>query len=584
MANTESSVSAAVEFAWKIGSRIARSAGDRLETAHLLYGIFSLNKITPENLTEHQWAEVQAEVKSLEEKLQPLSVTPQEIRRNIRRRTALSIVEQQSEKRSASSGSLPQSDSCLKAFEEAASVPRMAGQPQVSLLPLTRCLLEHEPDAGIFLGLEQAALGTLLDTLREPAGRLPSPESSSLEESPEIVSVFASLNADAVHDGAVNWARVGKHFASLCELSWRAGTTSKVETLFQDSIRELIAAIPSAEQAAVMMPDRCGDMLLKAHFPKGLLPVSSSSARKAMSERQSFIWQRGEDLSASQRDSNLRAGIYAPILAAGEAFGALCLDASAAASRFTEDDLFLVTFVGHQLGLALANRTLEENLRGTARLLERLLTNFSPQVRSRLLAKAEAGRLKLGGERSVISILCSDIRGFTMLTADMDVDDVVGMLNDYFSALVSVVFKHGGSIDKFIGDAIMAVFGSPEADTMHPQKSLRAALEMQAEVNRVSRLRKVAGLPCCEIGIGVHTGEVIHGFIGSTERMEFTVIGNAVNLASRFCAAARGGEVIISPELLERVWKKAVVEAIEIPTKHEGSLSAFRVLRILDPD
>jgi adenylate cyclase len=311
-----------------------------------------------------------------------------------------------------------------------------------------------------------------------------------------------------------------------------------------------------------------------------VLPVSSSSARKAIDQRESFIWQRGEDLSASQRDSDLCAGIYAPILAAGEVFGVICLDANASASCFTNEDLFLVTSLGHQLGLTLANRALEENLRSTAKLLERLLTNFSPQVRNRLLLKAEAGRLKLGGERSVISILCSDIRNFTILTEKMDAEEVVGMLNDYFAALVSVVFKHGGSIDKFVGDAIMAVFGSPEADIMHAENSLRAALEMQVEVRRVSDIRRTAGLPTCEIGIGVHTGEVIHGFIGSPDRMEFTVIGSAVNLSSRYCSAARGGDVIISPELLERVWKNAVVEPVEISTKHEGALSAYRLLKM----
>jgi adenylate cyclase len=299
-----------------------------------------------------------------------------------------------------------------------------------------------------------------------------------------------------------------------------------------------------------------------------------------MDQRKSFIWQRGEDLSASQRASNLRAGIYAPILAGGEVFGAICVDSNTAASQFTIDDLFLVTSLGHQLGITLANRTLEENLRGGAKTLERLLTNFSPQVRKRLLLNAEAGRLKLGGERSVISILCSDIRKFSLLTENMDADEIVGLLNDYFSALVSVIFRHDGTVDKFIGDAILAVFGSPEADTAHAEKSLRAALEMQAEVNRVSNLRAAAGLPTCEIGIGVHTGEVIHGFIGSTERMEFTVIGSAVNRASRLCSGAQGGDVIISQEILERVWRSAVVESIEIATKHEGMLSAYRLLEM----
>ena len=577
---TEGTFSAAVEAAWRIAASAARSTGGTIESVHLLYGIFSLSKLASSDLLSDKRAEILSEVSNLETILRTSTVSSQKARRNIRSRSVLSSMNSEAEKETGRGGPLSRSALCLEACEQAALVRTKPGQAQVRLIPLTRALLEREPKAPALLDIDKAEFDRLLRSLSQSEDSSAAATVTVVQEFREMVSVIASLDAEAVDSSKVNWSRVGQHFASLCELTWMAGTSSKIETLFEDSIRKLVTAIPAAQQGAVIMQDNLGNLLLKAHFPKGALPVSSSSARKAMDQREGFIWQRGDDLSLSQRESDLRAGIYAPILAAGEVFGVLCLDASAAASRFTGEDLFLVTSLGHQLGLALANRALEKNLRHTTKILERLLTNFSPQVRDRLLMKAEAGRLKLGGERSVISILCSDIRNFTLLTEDMDAEEVVGMLNDYFSALVSVIFRYGGTIDKFIGDAILAVFGSPEADAKHADKSLRAALEMQVEVKKVSAIREKAGLPTCEIGIGVHTGEVIHGFIGSNERMEFTVIGSAVNIASRYCAAAQGGDVIISQQILERVWRNAVVEAVEISTKHEGGLSAYRLLQM----
>ena len=179
-------------------------------------------------------------------------------------------------------------------------------------------------------------------------------------------------------------------------------------------------------------------------------------------------------------------------------------------------------------------------LRRNAALLGRLLTNFSPKIRDTLLSRAAHGRLRLGGERSEVVILVSDIRGFTKLTAGMDTDDVMDLLNDYFSALVEAIFKHDGTVDKITGDAILAVFGSPEPDPLRHEKALRAAMAMQSAMAEVSEQRKRRGQVTCTIGIGVHCGEVLHGFIGSNDRMELTIIGEAANWTARYCDGAGG--------------------------------------------
>jgi adenylate cyclase len=209
--------------------------------------------------------------------------------------------------------------------------------------------------------------------------------------------------------------------------------------------------------------------------------------------------------------------------------------------------------------------------------LSRLLTNFSPKTREHLLERAQHGRLRLGGERSEVVVLESDIRGFTKLTEHMDTDEVVDLLNDYFSALVDAIFKHDGTVDKFIGDAILAVFGSPEPDPLRHEKAISAALSMQTAAREVSARRRAQRRVTCEIGIGLHCGEVLHGFIGSAERMELTIIGETVNFAARYCNGAAAGEILITPALYQRTWSFIDSEFASIQTKHEGVLPAYRL-------
>ena len=128
---------------------------------------------------------------------------------------------------------------------------------------------------------------------------------------------------------------------------------------------------------------------------------------------------------------------------------------------FSADDLRLFIAIAHHVALAIYSQRQTRDLQAQNLLLQRLLTHFSPKVRQRLLDRAGRGRLTLGGERSEVSILFSDIRGFTKMSAGMEPDDVVDMLNHYFAALVEAIFHCEGTVDKFIGDAILAVFGSP---------------------------------------------------------------------------------------------------------------------------
>jgi adenylate cyclase len=146
-------------------------------------------------------------------------------------------------------------------------------------------------------------------------------------------------------------------------------------------------------------------------------------------------------------------------------------------------------------------------------------------------------------------VLFSDIRGFTALAAAMTPDDVASLLSEYFSAMVDCVFRHGGTLDKFIGDAVMAQWGAPLGASDDADRAMRAALDMLRELELLNTKWQAEGRPRLQVGIGLNVGEVFAGNIGSERRLEFTVIGDAVNIASRLCSIAGPGEILITQEM-----------------------------------
>jgi adenylate cyclase len=395
------------------------------------------------------------------------------------------------------------------------------------------------------------------------------------------LSVGASdTNYEGAMPGAddLNRKEANRRLALLYELLLQCGTASKLDTLLQTIVERVVEVIPDASRGALLLRGRDETLLLKAFRSSEGPVVSETLARRAMREGIGFIWKRGaEDLRGSIADYRIETCMYAPLMWQGTAMGVLCVDNPNTTVEFTPDDLRLLVTVSHYLSMALANHQLQEELRRESAVKANLLRQFSPQIAEQLLTH---GTMQLSGERSEVTILCSDIRGFTSLTKDMEPINVVELLNDYFSRLIPIIFAHNGTVDKYIGDAILAVFGSPKKDPLQHENALRAALDMQAEMVRSNAARAAKGKATCNIGIGVHCGEVLHGFIGAADRMELTVIGDAVNRATRLCDGARGGEVIISPQLYQWVWKQAEVEATTVSTKHGESLPAFRLMNV----
>src|SRR5215831_16486324 len=193
-------------------------------------------------------------------------------------------------------------------------------------------------------------------------------------------------------------------------------------------------------------------------------------------------------------------------------------------------------------------------------------------------------QLQLKGERREVSVLFCDVRGFTPMSERLTPEQVVSLLNDFYTLMIDLTFKHDGTLDKFLGDGVMAIFGAPIAHPDHALRAARAALAMQSGIERLSAARVAEGKEPIVIGIGVNAGEVVAGTVGTENRMEYTVIGDNVNLASRLTSNAKPGQILISRRTLDLVRNTVEVRSlggIHVKGK-DGEIEAYELVGLRD--
>lgn len=207
----------------------------------------------------------------------------------------------------------------------------------------------------------------------------------------------------------------------------------------------------------------------------------------------------------------------------------------------------------------------------------------SPQVAHEILTLADTDRLKLGGVRREVTVLFSDIRGFTAMSEKMSPEAVVETLNRYLGIIIDCILANGGMINKFAGDSIMAIWNAPEDQEEHCRLAVKAALEAQ---QAAAKLPVGPEEPRVQFGIGINTGPALAGSVGSEGRAEYTVIGDTVNLASRICANTPGGQIWIGPQTYEQV--KTIVEVVELePQSFKGKaelVKVYQAVKLLSED
>jgi adenylate cyclase len=283
-------------------------------------------------------------------------------------------------------------------------------------------------------------------------------------------------------------------------------------------------------------------------------------------------------LDCAQNFSTLYASLIVPMLLRGEVIGFLSLGEKKSGKSYNREDVDLLRTLASQGAVAIENARMADQMKTEEAVRANLARYLSPQIVEQII-KHDV-QVNLGGDRKEVTVLFSDIRNFTSISESMRPEQLVEFLNEYFTEMARIIFANQGSLDKYIGDAIVAVFGSLIPLENPAEAAVKASIEMMREMVRLNEKWKDRYGFNMEMGIGINTGEVFLGNIGSPERMEFTVIGDTVNTASRFSGLAKGRQVLVTRSAKDRLGPN--FEIRQLPsTKVKGKAEEVEVFDVL---
>ena len=351
--------------------------------------------------------------------------------------------------------------------------------------------------------------------------------------------------------------------SALYEMSKTLGSVFDLDAIFAKATDIIFRSTPADRVVALLAEGngdgnlediklnpiamRARDQKLDDHARR--LSIGRTITRKVMRDRVALLSQdaasdeefAGVDSIVSQ---GVRSTICAPLVAESRVHGALYADRLDPFAAFKPDDLELISAVAAQTAIAVENARAHERL-AREEVARANYSRFLPEyVVKQMLDNPDS--FKLGGVNQTITVLFADIRGFTRISEHAPPEKIVSLLNRYFSAMTDIIFAHGGTLDKYLGDGMMALFGAPTTTPEDASNALNAAVAMQRRIIGINQELRDEGLAEIGVGIGLHTGEVTVGYIGSERRSEYTAIGDAVNTASRLESNAKGGEILVS--------------------------------------
>jgi adenylate cyclase len=385
--------------------------------------------------------------------------------------------------------------------------------------------------------------------------------------------------------GASAADRQGRKLSLLLDITKELSQQTDVDVLL-DRVVELTFQVMSVDRVAILMTG-AGEELTprvwrsRVEAPAVSWKVPRSIVRKAVEERMAVLIENAAAdgrFEGAPLQPRVKSALCAPLLGKqGTVLGLIYLDNLGATHSFSEEDLEFLTAFSGMAAVAIENSQLIERVRREAVVLSNFQRYFAPDLARQIAG--EQGAVQLGGAKRRVVVLFSDIRDFTSLSETMSPDDIASLLSDYFTEMVDVVFEHGGMLDKFMGDAVMALWGAPLARDDDADQATRAAVAMQRRLARLNEAWQRQGRPRLTVGIGLNVGDVFAGNIGSDRRLEYTVIGDAVNIASRLCAEAGPGEILIAEPLHAALASPPPVTALE-PLALKGKAVAVPVYRV----
>ena len=404
----------------------------------------------------------------------------------------------------------------------------------------------------------EAASGTGSFATAKPGGTRVSLEDRAFDASGSIMVPHESLEKMlAQQREATSSLSPGELYQKLATMAATLLRAAGLNELLESVMGLVTGRIP-CQRGFILLASPSGD-LLPEHIweekPGAITtPISRTIARTAMKDRVTILTTDARiDPRFAAGDSikihGITSALCAPLIVEDQSLGVVYLESSLNKGGFKREDEHLLSFMANFAAVGIQRER-------EAKFRQRLERYHSPQVVSQILKNSQNLESNaLQAQRSEISVLFADISGFTRMSEGMEPLQLASILNRTFEACTDQVFARGGTLDKYIGDAIMAFFGAPNPDPEHAQHAVDAAIAMQ-EVLRILNETRPEGYPELKMRIGINSGEAFAGDIGCEKRMDYTVMGSTVNLASRLeSGVAKAGQIVIGPRTAELIGK-----------------------------
>lgn len=409
---------------------------------------------------------------------------------------------------------------------------------------------------------------------------------SQIQDRVPIADAVMAFPAAADQDDDERLRKDYDRLRAAYQVGQRVSIHGELEALLR-SIADIAIELIGADRVAVLLmnSDSGEPEVRHAQAKDGTaedVTVSKSILREVTSGRVGVLSaDAGSDErfggAASVVASNMRSTMCVPMLHTGEMLGAIHCDTKLATNVFTDADLHLFTTIASQAAVAVRNAMLLQRLQEETSTRVQFQRFFSPGVVKQIVGGEM--RVHQRGELRDVTVYFLDIRGFTRMSEGMEPKDVVGLLNAFYTRMVPILFEHDGTLDKYVGDELMALFGTPQQLEDAPFSAVSCAVAMRNALETFNEEQEAAGQPTLQVGIGIHSGPALCGIIGSPKTRQYTAMGDTVNTAARLCSIAKPGEILISRATYDAVGTRVDVETLP-PTEVKGKRDALEVFDV----
>ena len=424
------------------------------------------------------------------------------------------------------------------------------------------------------------------------------PLSMSTSMSP-VTSGFTSLVTSTFTSGSrkveiEELKRKAEILAQLCEMSAALAAVFDTQSILEYATGVVMRAIPADCCAALLLEQSEADprpvsIRFRDNASAQQRSISGTAVRTAIEQRVMLTSHDVlQDVKLKMSDSVVMQSISslacAPLMGRDGVYGALYIDRRVTPEKFTDLDTQLLAAVAAQAATAVEATRAHDRLQREA-LARAAFARFMPEhIIKELVDNPE--KFQLGGVNKRVTVLFCDVRGFTRLAQHARPDTIVDLLNILFTAIAAEIFDHHGTLNKYIGDGLMALFGAPLGGEHDAANAVSAAIAMQRRVKDVNEQLKAKNLPTVQLGIGINTGEATVGVIGAHQRSEYTAIGNTVNIASRIEGIAQPGQILVTAATARELKDTFMLDAPQaITVKHiDEPVQVFSVIYPLEED